>query len=96
MTDSYSCEDKRSIVLALDTHVFERKMLLRVQAMSDYYLRLRSHDMMIATGQVDTRQIKMLEVTKLAGAERRDAEPIKFEIKPGVGIQILPFVKIKI
>ncbi len=85
-----------SIVLALDTHVFESKTLLRAYAMSDYYLRLRSHDMMLDTGQVDTRVIKSLEVTKMAGAERWGQERIKFEIKPRVGIQILPFVQIKV
>jgi archaellum biogenesis ATPase FlaH len=90
------CIGERSIVLALDTHVIDRKMFFRVHAMSDYYIKLRSRDMMLETGQVDTRMIKMLEVTKLAGAERHEQGPIKFEIKPEVGIQILPFVKVKV
>ena len=90
------CEDDRSIALALDTHTFESKTLLRAYAMSDYYLRLRSHDAMLDTGQVDTRIIKTLEVTKLAGAERWGQESIKFEIKPKVGIQLLPFVQVKV
>ncbi len=90
------CEQDRTIALALDTHVFEGKTLLRAYAMSDYYLRLRSQDMMLASGQVDTRVIKVLEVTKLCGAERYSQEGIRFEIKPGVGIQILPFVRVKV
>jgi len=90
------CDEDRSIALALDTHVFESKTLLRAYAMSDYYLRLRSHDVMLDTGQYDTRVIKALEVTKLAGAERWGQEGIKFEIKPKVGIQLLPFVQIKV
>ncbi len=90
------CSEERSIVLALDTHVLEGKMLFRVHAMSDYYLKLRSRDMMLETGQVDTRMVKILEVIKLAGADRHDQEAIQFEIKPKVGIQILPFVKIKV
>ena len=90
------CERDRSIVLVMDTHVFEGKTLYRAYAMSDYYLRLRSNDMMLDTGQVDTRVIKILEVTKLGGAERHSGEGIKFEIKPRVGVQILPFVKVKI
>ena len=90
------CEQSRTITLALDTHVFESKTLLRAYAMSDYYLRLRSHDVMLDTGQYDTRVIKALEVTKLAGAERFGQEGIKFEIKPNVGIHLLPFVQIKI
>jgi flagellar protein FlaH len=91
------CEQQhRSIVLVVDSHVFERKTLLRAYAMSDYYLKLRSDDMMLDTGQMDTRVIKILEVTKLRGAERLGQEAIKFEIKPRVGIQILPFVKVRV
>jgi archaellum biogenesis ATPase FlaH len=90
------CMRGRSVVLALDTHVFEKKILFRAYAMSDYYLRLRSQDMMLDSGQLDTRVIKTLQVTKLAGAERLGQETIKFEIKPRVGIQILPFVKIRV
>jgi len=89
-------QGNRSIALAIDTHVFESKTLLRAYAMSDYYLRLRSHDALLASGQIDTRVIKNLEVTKLAGAERWGQEGIKFEIKPKVGIHLLPFVQVKI
>jgi len=52
--------------------------------------------MVLETGQVDTREIKILEVTKLGGAERPTQESIKFEIKPRVGIQILPFVRVRV
>lgn len=90
------CDEGRSMVLALDSHVFEGKTLYRAYSMSDYYLRLKSNDTILDTGQVDTRIIKILEVTKLGGAERHKSEGIKFEIKPGVGIQILPFVKVRI
>jgi flagellar protein FlaH len=90
------CAQDRSIVLTLDTHIFEVATLSRVHAMSDYYLKLRSSDVMLASGQVDTRNIKVLEVTKLGGAERRAQEDLKFEIKPRVGIQILPLLRVKI
>ena len=42
------------------------------------------------------KQERMLEALKLRGVERQAGEPIKFEIRPEVGIQILPFVKVKI
>jgi archaellum biogenesis ATPase FlaH len=90
------CEQDRSIVLTLDSHVFEKKTLLRAYAMSDYYLRLRSQDMILEKGQIDTRVIKSLEITKLGGVERWGQEHIKFEIKPRIGIQILPFVQVKV
>ncbi len=89
------CEHDRSIILVIDTHILETKALMRAYAMSDYYLRLKSQDPLLEPGQIDTRVIKMLEVTKLGGAERR-GEGIKFEIKPNIGIHILPFVRVKV
>jgi flagellar protein FlaH len=90
------CEQGRSIVLTLNTHVFESRTLLRAYAIGDYYIKLKSQDSMLAAGQVDTRMIKVLEVTKLGGVERYGAGGQRFEIRPGVGIQILPFVQIRI
>jgi len=51
---------------------------------------------MLAAGQLDTRMIKVLQVTKLGGVERYGGAGQRFEIKPGMGIQILPFVQVKI
>ena len=90
------CDQERSIILTLDTHVFETRTLVRAHAISDYYLKLKFHDVMLDVGQVDTRIIKSLEVTKLGGVERFGQSGFKFEIKPHVGIQILPFVQVKI
>lgn len=90
------CVNERTIVMAVDFHAFEHKTLARTYAMSDYYLKLRSQDALLEPGKVDTRIIKILEVTKICGAERYGGEGMKFEIKPGVGIQILPFVRVRI
>jgi archaellum biogenesis ATPase FlaH len=90
------CEQNRSIVLVVDRHIYEGKSLYRAYAMSDYYLKLSTQDSMLDSGQVDTRAVKILSVTKLAGADRRAQGDIRFEIKPGVGIQILPFVKVRV
>jgi len=86
----------RSLVLVIDRHIYEGKSLTRVFEMSDYYLQLRSHDAMLEQGQLDDRVIKVLNVNKLAGAERFSQGGIRFEIKPVVGIQILPFVKVRV
>jgi archaellum biogenesis ATPase FlaH len=91
------CEGNgRSIILSLDSHAFESNTLQRAYAMSDYYLKLKSQNAVLASGQVDTRVIKMMDVTKLAGAERLGQKPLKFEIKPNVGIQILPLMQVRI
>ncbi|MGD0794054.1 MAG: ATPase domain-containing protein [Dehalococcoidales bacterium] len=90
------CGNGLTIVMAIDSHAFEKKSFYRAYMMSDYYLKLRSHDAMLETGKVDSRIIKILEVTKLGGVERWGGEGMRFEIKPGVGIQILPFVRIRV
>jgi flagellar protein FlaH len=90
------CEKGRSMILTLDSHAFDKKTLARAHSMSDYYLKLTSQDMVLAPGQVDTRIIKVLDVTKLHGATRHDGPNLKFEIKPNVGIQILPLIKVRV
>lgn len=90
------CENGLTIVLAIDSHTFEKKTAYRAYAMSDYYLKLRSNDAILDTGQIDTRIVKILEVTKICGVDRWGQQGIKFEIKRGVGIQILPFVRIRV
>lgn len=90
------CRNERSVMLVIDRHIYEGRSLSRVYGMSDYYLELKTHDSILEPGQVDTRVIKMLNVTKLAGAERHSQGDIRFEIKPGAGLQILPFVKVRL
>ena len=90
------CERNKSIVLTLDSHVMENSIRKRTYDMSDYYLNLKSPDLILKTGQIITRTLRSLEVTKLAGAERHNLEPYHFEIKPRIGIQILPFTKIRV
>ena len=90
------CKQGRSIILVMGTHMLDTKTLARAYTMSDYYLKLKSKDVMIGRGQVDEREMKILEVTKLRGAERLGQGGVNFEIKPKVGIQILPYVTVKV
>jgi archaellum biogenesis ATPase FlaH len=90
------CANGRTIVLSIETHAFESKSLLRAYAMCDYYLKLKSQNAVLEAGKMDFRIIKVLDVTKLAGAERWHEDSLKFEIKPGVGIQLLPFQRIRV
>ena len=90
------CGKERSIVLTANTHIFEKGILYRTYLVSDYYLRLRSDETIIWSGQIENRVIKRLEVMKLRGAEQQGGEGVKFEIKPHVGIQILPFVRVRV
>jgi archaellum biogenesis ATPase FlaH len=91
------CELKgRSIILTMDNYVFEKQARSRAHDLSDYYLNLKSSDMMLSPGQVDTRVIRILEISKLAGADCPARPSLKFEIKPHVGIQILPLIRIRV
>lgn len=90
------CDAGRTIVLVVDSHVFEKRSLARAYAVSDYYLRLRNYDTMLETGQMELRIVKRLLVSKLGGVHRQGAEEVKFEIRPRVGIRFLPFVQIRV
>ncbi len=90
------CDDDRSIVLTMDSYVLEGKSLSRAYEMSDYYLKLSTPDILLEAGRVEQRAIKILEVTKMGGVERRGRAGIRFEIKPRIGIQILPFVQVRV
>ena len=90
------CGHDRVIIIVLDSHVIDSSTRFRAYAISDYYLRLTTQNVILAPGQVENRIIKALEVTKLRGAERHTPSDLKFEIKPKVGIQILPLVKVRV
>jgi archaellum biogenesis ATPase FlaH len=90
------CDRDRSIILTLDPHVIENNIRSRTYEMSDYYLSLQTPDQILGKGQIETRVVKTMVVTKMGGAERHGMEPYRFEIKPRVGIVALPFVQIKI
>ncbi len=90
------CEQGRSVILVVHTHVFEKTTQYRVFTMSDYYLKLGSRDGMILPGIIDDRNIKTLEISKSHGVELSSKERIEFEIMPKAGIQVLPIVNIKI
>ena len=90
------CKTGRSIILVMGTHLLDSKTLARAYTMSDYYMKLKSKDVIIGKGQVDIREMKIMEVTKLRGDERHGQGGINFEIRPRMGIQILPYVTIKV
>ena len=90
------CIGGRSIVLITHTHIFEESTFNRAYSMSDYYIRLSSHDKILWSGIMEGRSIKTMEVLKQRGVELRGGEKVEFEIKPRIGIQILPFCKVRI
>jgi len=91
------CGSGRSVILVSDNYAYERETLPRVYLMSDYYLKMSSDEVRLwGEGEMDNRVVKILDVRKLRGAEIPAGEAIKFEIKPGAGIQVLPFLKVRV
>lgn len=96
LTFKSMCVGGRSIVLITDTHIYEKSTFHRALSMSDYYLRLNSNDKILWSGIMEGRSIKSMEILKQRGVELRGGEKVEFEIKPRIGIQILPFCKVRI
>ncbi|MDD4858662.1 MAG: ATPase domain-containing protein [Dehalococcoidales bacterium] len=90
------CASGRSVILVVSTHVLEKSTATRIFDMSDYYLHITMDEAAFKTEGIDNRAVRILKIRKLRGAEVRSGDTIKFEIKPKTGIQILPFVKVRV
>ncbi len=90
------CGKDRAIILVTHSHIFDKVTYFRVFSMSDYYLRTDSSNKIISPGLIEERNIKTLELCKLRGVELQKPEIIGFEIKPMVGIHILPYCKVQV
>ena len=90
------CGKDKSIILVTHSHIFEKVTYFRVSAMSDYYFRTDSSNKIISPGLIDERNIKTLELCKVHGIELQKSELVEFEIKPNVGIHILPFCTVQV
>jgi|WetSurMetagenome_2_1015567.scaffolds.fasta_scaffold211264_2 archaeal flagellar protein FlaH len=90
------CINGRSIIIVLNTEVMDTKSLARAHEMSDYYLKLKNEERVTATGQLINHNVKQLEVTKMAGVDHPGRKPIRFEVIPEVGIQVLPLYQVKV
>jgi archaeal flagellar protein FlaH len=83
------CDVGRSIFLVAHSYAFNDEILPRTSALCDAHLKLRLE-------QVGDRLVKMLEVLKVRGAERRTGEVVSFEIEPKTGIRIVPLAKARV
>lgn len=84
-----ACDGGRTIMLIAHSYAFDEEIIPRISALCDVHLRLKLE-------QVGDRMVKMLEVLKVRGAERRTGEVVSFEIEPRTGIRIVPLAKAKV
>lgn len=90
------CKQGRSLVLVANSHAFKKDIVSRAYDLSSDYIKLASEEALLGSDQIDERVIKVMDVPKLRGAERPGRDSLRFEIRPGTGIHVLPFTRVRI
>lgn len=80
------CNTGRTIVATVHTYAFNESTLIRIGSMCDAHIRLR-------TEAVGSQLIKTMEVAKIRGAQRNTGNIISFDVEPGWGMRIIPFMR---
>ncbi len=83
------CDLGRSIVLVAHSYAFDEEVLSRTRSLCDAHLRIRLE-------QMGDRLVKIMEVLKVRGAERRTGDAVSFEIEPKSGMRIIPLSKARV
>ena len=76
------CEGGRIIFLVVHTYAFGEGMLARVRSLCDAHLSFHLEEMRDLV-------IKVMEVTKVRNAERKDST-MSFDVEPGLGLKTIP------
>lgn len=82
------CSTGSTIVVVVHSHGLNSDLLVRLRSLCDAHLQLR-------TEEVGTKLVKMLEVTKIRGADRSTGNIISFEVEPGWGMRVVPMNKVQ-
>ncbi len=82
------CDRGITIVNVVNSYAFGQAELSRVRSMCDVHLKLR-------TEEVGDRLIKILEVSKVRGAELSTGNIVSFDVEPMMGMRIIPVSKVK-
>jgi flagellar protein FlaH len=80
------CSDGTTVVTIVHSHAIDQDLLIRIQALCDAHLRLR-------TENAGSKLVKIMEVAKIRGASKNTGNIISFEIEPGIGMRIIPISK---
>ncbi len=85
----------RSVIMVTNPYVFSRDSLSRIYSLCDYHLKADIVTTTPGLEQMDCRTTRSLEVRKICGVEMAAGETVRFEIRPGSGIHILPYVTVR-
>jgi flagellar protein FlaH len=76
------------VVCVAHSYAFDENAMVRLGSMCDAHLRLRIESM-------GSKLIKILEVSKVRGAELNTGNVISFDVEPNLGIRVIPYSKAK-
>ncbi|MHB0856075.1 MAG: ATPase domain-containing protein [Anaerolineae bacterium] len=82
------CDTGVTIIIILHSHGVNSDTLIRLRALCDAHLNLRSEE-------VGGKLVRTLEVTKIRGANRTTGNIVSFEVEPGWGMRLIPISKVK-
>ena len=82
------CARGKTIFVVAHSAAFEERLLVRLRHLCDAHLILRVE-------KLGPRMANTLEVSKVENAELVNNNIVSFEVKPGIGMQVLPMSKVK-
>jgi flagellar protein FlaH len=77
-----------TIITIVHEGSLDETVMMRLRSMCDAHMRLRSEE-------VGDKLVKMLEVSKIRGANKSTGNIVSFNVEPGMGMRIIPVSKAK-
>ncbi|MFH1650961.1 MAG: hypothetical protein ABID87_02485, partial [Chloroflexota bacterium] len=90
------CEKNRTVILTATPYIFDRQSFSRANVLSDYHLTLELKTLRFQPEYPEDRIIRELRVHKLHGSDIESKEATLFEVKPDLGIQIIPYALFRV
>ncbi|MDO8568061.1 MAG: ATPase domain-containing protein [Dehalococcoidales bacterium] len=88
-------KNRRSAIVVTNPFVFSKNNLFRIYTLCDYYLGTDIVPAPVGLEQMDSRTMRSLELRKMGGVELPNGEQVRFEIRGGTGIHILPYMTVR-
>ena len=83
------CDRGMTVITVVNSYAFDEADLGRVRSMCDAHLSLRNEE-------IGDRQIKVLEVAKIRGADMQTGNIVSFDVEPMLGMKIIPVSKVSV
>ncbi len=80
------CSSGMTIAVVAHSYAFNEGLLVRISSMCDAHLRM-------SVDNIGEKLMKVLEVSKIRGAQQSTGNVVSFDIEPNWGMRIIPFTK---